>query len=113
MTEQELSAIEERAKAATPDWKVATRKSNGGSPVVADGTSTWVAEFTGAISDKQDAANATFAAHARSDVPALVAEVRNMRRLMGFLLKAIDDADEPWSEAEWALFREARTAVPK
>lgn len=81
MTEEELAAIEARAKAATPgpwvvgetwrDHVVDGRFQDGYWPVASqpgmDHEGAWLK------------GNAAFVAHAREDVPALVAEVRRLR----------------------------------
>lgn len=83
MTDDELKAIEERAKAATPGpWDCTY-----------GGSSAW---SVGPESDPQlnpvahvrsrnegpEGADATFIAHARQDIPALSAEVRRLRGLL-------------------------------
>ena len=60
-------------------------------------------------------ANATFIAHARQDVPDLVAEVERLREALGrfarYFIAAADDADYLLSESEFATFETARDAL--
>lgn len=79
MTDEELAAIEERADAATPGpWRI-SRLRDGSDLVMSDGAP------AGVVADCRDERgfngdpDATFIAAARSDVPALLAEVRRLR----------------------------------
>jgi hypothetical protein len=94
MTDEELAGIEARANAATSGpwvWKV--RGENGplcmhsGDAIVFDDGTAW-GEYGSPMHN--EAADATFIAHARTDVPALVAEVR---RLRDALLDVLDGYD--------------------
>ena len=74
MTSKELDAIQARADAATPGtWNAGgdnmARSINGNDPVK---PVAWLTVWN-------DRPNADFIAHAREDVPALVAEVRRLR----------------------------------
>lgn len=72
MTDEELNAIEARCKAATPGpWL----GDSGRDIVVRDGGD-WVSVFD------YKAPNAEFIAHARADLPGLLAEVRRLQRLL-------------------------------
>jgi hypothetical protein len=74
MTDDELKAIEARANAATPGpWHLA---------ITGDDDPDRANIEAGAIDvcDNPTNDDATFIAHARTDVPALVAEVRRLRR---------------------------------
>jgi predicted oxidoreductase len=79
MTDEELRAIQERCDKASPGpWKawVEGRDHVAGSSMIQ--TSAEDIEMTGATTEDYD-----FIAHARSDVPALLAEVRRLRGLVG------------------------------
>ncbi len=76
MNEKELAEIEARAEAATPgpwevdnDLSVFTKDGGHGTP--------WTL-FDTVGNEGEDSSNADFIAHARQDVPALVAEVRRL-----------------------------------
>jgi hypothetical protein len=77
--EQWLAAIEARANAATPGpWCTDSWEIYQGAEYV-PGISEWIGETCrGATSMEQDRADAAFVAAARTDVPALVAEVREL-----------------------------------
>jgi hypothetical protein len=79
MTNEELDAIEARAKAATkgPWTSVDSCYLCGG--VHVDGSENNPVEHGGGYATKEDL---SFIAHARSDVPALVAEVRRLQALL-------------------------------
>jgi hypothetical protein len=86
MTDEELAGVEARANAATTgpwEWKV--RDDSGplamhsGDVIVFDDGTAW-GEYGSPMHNA--AADATFIAHARTDVPALVAEVRRLRGLV-------------------------------
>lgn len=82
MTEQELQAIEARANAATPGpWYYAYEGSSDWS-VFQDGTDTRPVASLHRW-HKAECPEAVFIAHARQDIPALVAEVRRLRALAG------------------------------
>jgi predicted RNase H-like nuclease (RuvC/YqgF family) len=77
--EQWLAAIEARANAATPGpWSTDSWEIYQGAEYV-PGISDWIGETCrGATTMEQDRADAAFVAAARTDVPALVAEVREL-----------------------------------
>ena len=83
MTEQQLAAIEERAAAATePPWDYEQIYGHSICPF------RLVYEYEGerlTIAINLDREDAEFIAAARDDVPALVAEVRKLRGLLGEL----------------------------
>lgn len=102
MDEKQLAEIEERANAAEPDWKFYLDDGceGGGEPMVFAGP-TWGAgdliehSRPDAASDEDWAlivADALFAAHARQDVPALIAEVRHKREGIESAKREIDKA---------------------
>jgi hypothetical protein len=81
MNEQELQAIEERANAATPGpWTVDDHPNDFAviAPHPVESGNTYIAFIDGGLSNdsRRDGA---FIAHARADVPALIAEVRSLR----------------------------------
>lgn len=81
MTEEEIQAIEARANAATEGpWEVRAlagypNECWAGPAIDAPGYSDFYTGYEGEISRP----NAEFIAHARTDVPALVAEIRRLR----------------------------------
>jgi hypothetical protein len=81
----DLDAIEARANAATPGpWKVNKRGHIGGGefgtdPVVINGEG--IEPFFELGASGPD--NSSFIAHARQDIPALIAEVRRLRQSQG------------------------------
>ena len=84
LTEQDLSTIEERCnKAARQPWKsyIEGRDHQSGSSFIRTGEPADVPgtdiELSGATDADQD-----FIAHARQDVPRLIAEVRRLRALL-------------------------------
>lgn len=101
MTEEMLNGIEERAAAATPGpwvWRPCLEGPDSLHRQRDDGTmieiGPWRSDF-----EPHDAA---FIAHARIDVPDLVAEVRKLRAILTELvdLKEIRDSEEYWREDE-------------
>ncbi len=96
MTEQELAGIEARANAATAGpWQIYTDADSVLGLPLPEGVSAYpLAEFMQADScvslyaadyakrDHRTYSNAEFIAHARTDVPALLAEVRRLRGLV-------------------------------
>ena len=105
MTEQELQAIEERASKATPGAWIANESHYDiavFAPHPSESGNTLIAEIDGGISEdsKRDA---DFIAHARTDVPALIAEVRSLRAkldavpVMAILQLTKDAIDDAWS----------------
>ncbi len=83
MTHEELAAIEARCNRATPGpWRsmIEGRDHMSGSSFIMTGAPSARGEdieLTGATNDDQD-----FIAHAREDVPRLIAEVRRLRSLL-------------------------------
>lgn len=100
LTEERLSAIEARAKAATPDWEC---KDSPEAPF--DGQYRVLGKVRVAppkhFDDREWAGwfhkyeNALFAAHARQDVPALVAEVRRLRSALQSIVDNAWYVNEP------------------
>jgi hypothetical protein len=80
LTDQQLDDIEARTAAATAGpWCTDSWEIYQGTEYV-PGISEWIGETCrGATSLDQDRADAAFVAHARTDVPALLAEVRQLR----------------------------------
>jgi len=82
LTEQQLDDIEARAFAAEDGWHVVFDNDTYRHEIHGDGP-THVAVFGGnpddAFASYPVEANAEFAAHARKDVPALLAEIRRLR----------------------------------
>lgn len=94
MTESKLKAIEERAEKATPapwqhgfddgsgrvtkdaDWPQGAYIVRGDDTIVTGGN------FEGIACGVEELADADFIAHARQDVPALIAEVRRLREVL-------------------------------
>lgn len=138
MTPEELDAIEARAVTATegpwrwdvwgnqPDWPgsgkpfISTVAVRGVQQVVVGEMSNASPDF---VPGEKDVSNASFIAHARTDVPALVAEVKRLREaLTPFAAYAAAFDDSPyvhpdinmtvvfWSDCERA--RAALAAVP-
>ena len=88
----DLAAIKARCEAATPGpWAVAGKDEDDHTPwvIALDGdaepwwVAAWVAAFAMDITPTDGVNNAEFVAHARTDVPALVAEVERLRRVVG------------------------------
>ena len=94
MTEQELTAIEERATAATMGPWDGTKNSG----VVSKHTRDHVFETgCGCCTDKAlSAEDAAFIAAARVDVPALIAEVRKLTAERDALLLRCKEAEAGW-----------------
>jgi hypothetical protein len=99
MTRKELEAIKRRCEAASPspwkyEWSINKPKGKfhlfavlGGSPAI---TNLEIMKFTG--KRIPTFGNAEFIAAARTDVPALVAEVERLRGLMSRLCKLCDES---------------------
>ena len=97
MTPEELDAIEQRANAATPgpwelvDWFSAVEpgRTDLGSPI-------------GEVGCDLAIADAEFVAAARTDIPALIAEIRRLRRELGRLSSLADEAFDAlgWDDEE-------------
>lgn len=79
LTEQQLADIRARADAATPGpWCTDAWEIYQGTEYQ-PGLSMWIGETCrGTTSPEQDRADATFVAHAREDVPALLAEIQRL-----------------------------------
>jgi hypothetical protein len=76
MTEQELRKIEQRAERATPGpWK--TYRSDYFALSYVDGQ-----HHVGSIASLNHVNDAKFIAHAREDIPRLIAEVRRLREIL-------------------------------
>jgi hypothetical protein len=87
LTEQQLDDIETRANAATPGpWCTDSWEIYQGTEYVAGAE--WIGETCRAGEMDDSRADAEFVAHARTDVPALLAEVR---RLGAALAEAAED----------------------
>lgn len=92
MTDEELATIEGRANAATPGpWNCRGSYSRRSTIFITAGPSEPNGEEIPATADKMD--DADFIAHARQDVPALIAEVRRLRDEA-----AAAEADRAWRE---------------
>lgn len=82
MDEQRLAEIEARANAATPGpWR--TEAAGIDSYIVSDTDLIFGGEHHEGYIDPEDP-NAVFTAHAREDIPALVAEVRRLREVLAY-----------------------------
>lgn len=86
LTEEQLAEIEGRADAATPEtwvwsWSTGWSTDGLGHYLVETARSRIVVAIT--TREKQGYENALFIAHARTDVPLLVAEVRRLREVLG------------------------------
>jgi hypothetical protein len=80
MTDEELQAIEARANAATPGpWEVFAEREVSTEHKALMGCTH---DGDGVFYEREDA---EFVAHARADIPALVAEVRRLRGALGRL----------------------------
>lgn len=101
MTEDELTAIEQRANAATPGPWTTTNVYDGmagvddanGRLIVFFGPDSKTGEFY------HDWPEAEFIAHARTDIPALIAEVRRLREIEAFLRIDRDEAQRGYKKA--------------
>jgi hypothetical protein len=84
MTDQELQAIQQRYERASPEpWRsmIEGRDHTSGSSFIMTGgpeSRGTDIELSGATTEDQD-----FIAHARQDIPRLVAEIRRLRALLG------------------------------
>lgn len=105
MTDQELQAIEERANAATPGpWKANESHYDFAvfAPHPSESGNTLIAQIDGGISTDSER-DADFIAAAREDVPALIAEVRDLRAkldavpVMAILQLTKDATNDAWS----------------
>lgn len=103
MDEAKLAEIEARASAATPGpWRASTGRTHDPSTGRVTSVEHWISRgdddvgITGDVSDSRTGepslANAAFIAHARADVPALVAEVRRVGAENAMLRSATDAA---------------------
>lgn len=79
LTEERLNEIEARTAAATPGpWKLHAARDSCGDNIFSDSMPPRrIANTYGDV----DSPNAIFIAHARTDIPTLVAEVRRLREL--------------------------------
>ncbi len=98
MTDEQLREIEKRAEAATPgpwcyelvgvkhsDWVVGIAINDDGKPLAGEliDEGEFVVEnvcWRFGLAETEDGNNAAFIAHAREDIPALIAEVRRLRK---------------------------------
>jgi hypothetical protein len=101
----DLDAIEARAKAATPGpWRKQPRLSIDGSVESEAMGKGGVPAMMVDIDSERSRVDAEFIAHARKDVPDLVAEVRRLRAALDGSLKglreAVDSAN-PYAVREW------------
>jgi hypothetical protein len=87
MTNEELKAIRERAEAATPGPWIAEGETVYSSGVLIAGT------YPAMICDDCDITEAEFIAHAREDVPKLLAEIERLRSA----LEEISEINEYYS----------------
>jgi len=98
VTDEQLSAIEQRAAAATPGpWASASDSETGALPIICGVTQYGEVQYL--IDDVATLRDAAFIAHAREDVPALCAEVRRLRDLVAELeeMKAVAvRVDQSW-----------------
>lgn len=91
MTSEELAAIKARAEAATPGpWELASASSG------YSNESDVISQDLGVVAHDVLNNTAVFIAHARTDVPALVAEVERLRALCQRGGKLLNDA---WYDA--------------
>ncbi len=90
MTEAEVQAIYERCESATPGpWRVKVTEIHMAPLIVSgepdDTDQTVICTLNPPLGNRRFAEDASFIAHARSDVPALVAEVDRQRRQVAWL----------------------------
>jgi hypothetical protein len=124
MTEDDLKAIEARANAATPGpWATGAGKVEGGQVrelVIAPNDDVIVAIAYGGFGNPVDrtSEDRKFIAHARTDVPALVAEVRRLRGVVerlgsseAFTIPMSIDGDHPLAEELRTRLDFARNAM--
>jgi hypothetical protein len=100
----DLDAIETRTNAATPGpWCTDSWEIYQGTAYV-PGISMWIGETCrGTTSPEQDRADAEFVAAARTDVPALLAEVARLKRQREYLLGQLAKRDAESGREEAAL----------
>lgn len=103
LTEQQLADIETRANAATPGpWCTDSWEIYQGTEYE-PGISMWIGETCrGTTSPEQDSSDAEFVAAARTDVPALLAEVRRLRAESERRTEDLAAADNP-TPLRWGL----------
>lgn len=108
MTDEELLEIETRAKAATPGPWTSHRTIGGrrgvSTELYCDGDSPDVADCW--CSGKKQDDDVVFIAHARADVPRLIAALRSARVAREDLELALDDAEE-------AVYLRAKVLLPR
>lgn len=96
LTIHQLAAIEARVNAAEDGWHVVVDTDTYGHEIHGDGP-THVAVFGGNRDDASASypveANAQFAAHARADVPALLAEVARLKGQRKYLISQLAERD--------------------
>jgi hypothetical protein len=106
LTVQQLADIEARVNAAEDGWHVVVDTDTGRHEVHGDGP-THVAVFGGDPDDGFASypveANAEFAAHARGDVPALLAEVARLKGQRKYLIGQLAQRDAESGRADEAV----------
>ena len=81
MTDEELEEIEQRANAATPGrhaWVIGHDPSN---EFIVYDADPWKSANPTVIAETNSGGDAAFIAAARTDVPALIAEIRRLKKL--------------------------------
>jgi hypothetical protein len=115
LTVQQLADIEARVNAAEDGWHVVVDEANPHRHEIHGDGPTHVAVFGGewddAFASYPVEANAEFAAHARADVPALLAEVRRLKGQRKYLLTQLAKRDAETGRGDRAL-TEFLTAHP-
>ena len=114
MSEDELSAIEERAERATPGPWHAHRDADsiGLGPIVFVHIPRADKDRSYALTNgERENSNRDFIAHARTDVPALVAEVRRLRGAME-KVREFADASSPDINYIWVALEMAGMDAP-
>lgn len=118
----DLDAIEARCDAATPGpWRDDETDNNGQRLIFGDNADDWIAllphQCVESIRVERDR-DAAFIAHAREDLPALVAEVRRVRprhaRLEAAIVlyrRAMDAVRDDDEEAAWLLAQRAEEVL--
>ncbi|WP_282790859.1 hypothetical protein [Streptomyces sp. CC224B] len=104
LTSEQLDQIEARATAATPGpWCTDSWEIYQGAEYQ-PGVSPWIGETCrGTSSLRQDCADAVFVAAARTDVPALLAEVRRLRAQRKYLVGQLAKRDAETGRGDQAL----------
>ena len=110
MTEQELQQMEERANAATsgPWWTDKRAIWVIGQMYYNAYVTTDEADIAGLGAEDICHADAKFIAHARADVPALIAEVRSLRMMLDLIDRRCPRADSTCDEPGITISEAAR-----